>query len=221
MWVLKSESFRGRPVTAAVRCTNMHTRYFPICTVDGPIEPPVPFGHMCSRGAIPKKCATCRNLFEGECLRNTNLTGTYSHLDYGPCGIPGPTDPVIYQDRFIVSTVEVPRKCATCSFLAVNSIHGFHCTKDDDKWGQFFRGLDWGAWAPDTIYIDLPPPKITTRKLSDCLNKNDLIAFIQEHRRVNPSLSMDEAKSDFAKLRAKLDAATNKPMNPSGGSGVS
>jgi|688.fasta_scaffold204297_3 hypothetical protein len=199
----------------------MHSRYFPICTVPGPIEPPVPFGHMCSHGAVPYKCSTCPNLFEGECIRNTEITGTYSHLDHGPCGIPGPTDPVVYEDRYIVSNVEIPRKCSKCTFLAVNPIHGFHCTKDKEKWGDFFRGLDWGAWSPDTIYIELPPPKVTTRKLSDCLNRNDLVSFITEHRRINPSLSMDEAKSDFAKLRKKLEAATNKPMHPSGGSAAS
>jgi hypothetical protein len=88
------------------------------------------------------------------------------HLDHGPCGIDGPTDPVVYDDEFVTSKVEVPRKCAKCVFLAIDRVYGFHCTKDADKWGDFHRGLDWGAWEPDFIYVELPQPKVTTRDLS-------------------------------------------------------
>lgn len=183
----------------------MHRRYFPACPVDGPIEPPVPFGHMGSRGAVPKKCSDCQHLFEGECVRYSEDVGHYLHLDHGPCGIDGPTDPVTFQDEFVSSKVDVPRKCATCVFLAVNSIEGFHCTKDADKWGDFHRGLDWGAWKPDCVYLELPLPKVTTRNLSLFAKQNDLMAFIKEHRRINPGLSIEEAKADFAHFRSVLE----------------
>jgi hypothetical protein len=68
------------------------------------------------------------------------------HLDFGPCGIAGPTDPVIYEDKFIFAKVEIPRKCVRCRFLFHDSIYGFTCRKDSEKWGGCYRGLDWGAW---------------------------------------------------------------------------
>ena len=123
----------------------MQSKYFPACPIDGPIEPPVPFSHAASRGAVPKKCSECEHLFEGECTRYIDEVGHYLHLDHGPCGIDGPTDPVPYEDEFIRAKVEIPRKCSTCVYLAVDRIPGFHCTKDSDKWGDFHRGLDWGA----------------------------------------------------------------------------
>jgi len=183
----------------------MYRKYFPKCPVDGPIEPPVAFGHLASRGAVPKKCSNCQHLFEGECIRYIEEVGHYLHLDHGPCGIDGPTDPVTYEDTFITSKVEVPRKCAKCNFLAVDWIFGFHCTKDAGKWGEFHRSLDWGAWEPDCIYLTLPPPKITTKELSRSAQRNDKVAFIKEHRRINPGLSIEEANSDFAHFRRILE----------------
>ena len=183
----------------------MHRNYFPRCPIDGPIEPPVPFGHMASRGAVPKKCSECQHLFEGECTRYIEDVGHYLHLDHGPCGIDGPTDPVLYEDEFVTSKAEVPRKCAKCVFLAVDRIYGFHCTKDADKWGDFHRGLDWGAWEPDCIYLELPLPKVTTKELSVFARRNDIMSFIKEHRRINPGLSIEEAKADFAHFRDVLE----------------
>lgn len=132
----------------------MYHKYFPPCPVDGPIEPPVPFAHMFSIGAVPQKCSTCDCLFEGECTRYIR----YLHLDHGPCGIDGPTDPVIFENEFITPKVEVPRKCAecvhlSCVHLSVPSLSRLCCTKDSDKWGDFHRGLDWGSWRPDRIDI--------------------------------------------------------------------
>ncbi len=183
----------------------MHHRYFPACPVDGPIEPPAPFGHMVSRGAVPKKCSECRHLFEGECVRYMDEVGHFLHLDHGPCGINGPTDPVIYEDELVRSKVEIPRKCATCVFLAIDRIFGLHRTKDADKWGDLHRGLDWDAWEPDCIYLELPSPKVTTKHLSQFANQNDLIAFLKEYRRINPGVSIEEAKADFSHFRTVLE----------------
>jgi len=94
--------------------------------------------------------------------------------------------------------------------LAFDRIRGFICTKDKEKWGSCYRGLDWGTWAPDTIYLQLPAPKVTTKPLAAFASQNDLTAFIREHRRVNPGLSMEEAKADFQRFREVLDSAKQR-----------
>lgn len=156
------------------------------------------------KGGVPNKCSTCNHLFEGGCSRNMELTQRYLHLDHGPCGIPGPTDPVFYEDNFIQSKVEVPRKCHRCVYLFHDSIEGFTCKKDADKRGDFHRGLDWGHWSPRRLYVELPHPKITTRALIDCLHKANLVEFIQEYRKINPASSIVEAKEDYAYLNKNL-----------------
>ncbi len=178
----------------------MHRFYFPPCPVDGPIDPPVPFSHMGTVGAIPNKCSGCVHSFEGSCTRFMEEVQRYMHLDFGPCGISGPTDPVIYEDQFVISKVEIPRKCAKCRFLFSHPIFGFTCRKDEEKWGQCYRGLDWGAWSPDTIYLELPQPKVTTKALVRFAREGDLASFVIEHRRINPGLSLAEARSDFARF---------------------
>ena len=182
----------------------MHGKYYPRCPVPGPIEPPVPFGHMGSRGAIPQKCSECRHLFEGECTRYIESVGHLLHLDHGPCGIDGPTDPVVREVPFGKSPVEIPRKCVTCAYLGIDQIHGFHCRKDAETWGDFHRGLDWGSWEPACIYLELPLPKVTTQELSRHAQRNDLMSFIKEHRRINPGLSIEEARNDFHHFRTIL-----------------
>ncbi|MFO0812520.1 MAG: hypothetical protein U0796_04845 [Gemmatales bacterium] len=112
---------------------------------------------------------------------------------------------MIYEDEFIKGKVEVPRKCSRCSFLAVDPIFGFHCTKDAEKWGDFHRGLDWGTWQPDFIYLQLPLPKVTTKALSQFAFVNDLLAFVKEHRRINPGLSHEDAKADFQHFRTIIE----------------
>lgn len=179
----------------------MHRRYFPSCPIDGPIEPPVPFGHMASRGAVPKKCAECQHLFEGECTRNIQEVGHYLHLDHGPCGIDGPTDPVVYEDQFIQSKVEIPRKCSNCNYLGFHQVFGFLCRKDAGKWGDFHRGLDWGTWVPDSIDLQLALPKVSTKELCLYARQNDMMAFIREYRRINPGFTIEEARADFNHFR--------------------
>jgi hypothetical protein len=127
----------------------MHKYYFPRCEVAGPIEPATPFSHLGISGNVPFKCSTCEYLFEGDCIRNLEMTGHYLRLDHGKCNKEGPTYPVNYEDHFIHSKVEIPQKCSTCSFLKVDRIYGFYCSQDGDKWGNYLRGLDWGAWQPD------------------------------------------------------------------------
>jgi hypothetical protein len=44
---------------------------------------------------------------------------------------------VIYRDQFVVSEVEIPRKCSTCVYIAFDRVRGFCCSKDSEKWGLF------------------------------------------------------------------------------------
>lgn len=183
----------------------MYINYFPSCNVEGAIEPPIPFNHMGIAGAVPNKCGSCKHLFEGGCTRNIEQVGRYLYLDYGPCTITGPTDPVIYENANLKAKVEIPRKCTTCVYLNIDSVSGFYCSQGREKWGAYHRGLDWGAWEPDSIYLQLPFPKVTTKNLSIFVKRNEIINFINEYRRVNPGLSMSEAKADFMYLQQALN----------------
>jgi len=138
----------------------------------------------------------------------------YMHLDYGPCGIPGPTDPVIYEDPFIRSKVEIPRKCSRCRFLFNDNIYGFTCKKDAEKWGDCHRGLDWGAWRPDRVYFNLPHPKITTKALVDAVYGNGVIAFVKEYRRVNPGTPIQEVRDDFSTFRKYIQGVQSGTPEP-------
>lgn len=183
----------------------MHRRYFPACPIDGPIEPAVPFRHMACDGSVPFKCSTCECLFEGECLRFYHECHRYMHLDYGPCGVEGATDPVACIDVGSRVNAEVPRKCSTCEYLVFDSISEFSCSKDAHIWGDRYRGLDWGDWKPDFIELSLPLPKISTRELSMAAVNDDLMAFVKEHRRINPGCSIQEAREDFVQFREVLE----------------
>jgi len=156
-------------------------------------------------GAIPNKCGSCDFLFEGGCTRFFDELQRYTHLDYGPCGVDGATDPVKFEDSHITAKVEIPRKCAGCVFLKYERIFGFVCSKDAEKWGpRNYRGLDWGAWEPDSVYLQLPLPKVTTLELSKAAKDEDLVGFIKEYRRINLGLSIQEAKEDYARFQEIL-----------------
>lgn len=180
----------------------MHRDYFPPCRVDGSILPAVPYSVGFSRGAVPSKCSTCRHLFEGGCTRIMETTPRYLHLDHGPCGVRGPTDPVSYDDRFVAAKVTVPRKCASCVHLVLDLRRGFQCGQDRAIWGDFHRGLDWGTWSPPRFELALPPPTVTTEAMVDAVHDDDLLAFIREAQRVNPGISIADIRTAFASLRA-------------------
>lgn len=181
----------------------MYKFYFPKCPVEGSIDPPVEFGHMCLEGHIPNKCSTCEHLFEGECLRYIDLLGRYLHLDYGPCGVVGETDPVEIETPSSQSKLRVPKKCAQCQHLIHDSIYGFTCQHEAEKWGHFHRGFDWGDWKPDEVSTELWG-KTTTDEMCQCVSNNNLIGFVREYRQVNHGSSIKEAKEDFALMREKL-----------------
>jgi len=127
-------------------------KYFPACKFNGPINPPVFFTHMGAKGFIPMKCSLCQYLFEGECIRENALKkDLYMHLDYGPCGLPGNTQPVEYTLPTYPppynresELIYVPFKCSICSYLTTDFVHRVYCSFEREKWGDFHRGLDWG-----------------------------------------------------------------------------
>lgn len=144
---------------------------FPICQVEGPIEPAVPFSHMGLGGAIPNKCRNCQLMFEGSCTRGMYVGITYLQLDYGPCGIDGPTDSVVFDYMEQKRRVGIPRKCSTCHFLKVGST-GLPCRKDAEKWGG--RGLDWGDGVGNLT-------RWVTKKEKDTV-KEEKLYMIQRNR---------------------------------------
>ncbi|RYD36532.1 MAG: hypothetical protein EOP86_05755 [Verrucomicrobiaceae bacterium] len=96
-------------------------------------------------------------------------------------------------------------------FLFHDIIHGFSCRKDEAQWGKFYRGLDWGTWTPERIYLELPHPKVSTKTLIDCAHDGNLSGFVKEHRRLNPGLSLTEAREDFARLRRIIERSPPDP----------
>ncbi len=114
----------------------MIKKYFPKCTVDEPIKPPVMFAHMISVGAVPQKCSKCLHFFEGECLRSDEL---YLHLDHGPCEVTGNTEPTpidvteLGEGRLRTRVeLQIPQKCASCSFLKLDPIFLAYCSAESE-----------------------------------------------------------------------------------------
>ncbi|MBK8252682.1 MAG: hypothetical protein IPK82_08445 [Polyangiaceae bacterium] len=189
----------------------MYVRYFPRCPDNGPIYPEQPFGHFGFEGAVPRKCRRCKYLFEGECTRNAANGQPYLMLDHGPCPVDGPTDPVQYENEFVVSKVQVPRKCSTCRFLRLDSIQGFVCGAEPHIWGDFPRGLDWGSWRPSGPIITLPAPFRSTRDLTDTVIRSDKKAFVTMFRKLNPEVPLAEIRRVYELAREQL---TEKPDIP-------
>ena len=131
----------------------MYRKVFPRCEVEGSLEP-VAFSHFGSTDHIPRKCAECENMFEGECVRAMDQVEDYLSLDYGPCRKSGLCNPVLFEDQFIKSKVFVPEKCRDCFNLKYHAVFGFRCHEDDQIWGRYGKTLDWGHWSPDLPNID-------------------------------------------------------------------
>ena len=180
----------------------MHHNAFPICTVSGSYDP-VAFSHL-GRGAVPAKCAECKDLFEGGCTRAMDLVQAYLALDHGPCGVRGPTDPVVYEDRWMRSKVEVPRKCADCVHITVDSVRGFHCGKDPAIWGSFPRSLDWGAWRPGRGAVTLSSGHEVTSAFLEATRARKKMKAFMAFRAANKGTSIMDAKRAYTELVGKV-----------------
>jgi hypothetical protein len=56
------------------------------------------------------------------------------------------------------------------------------------------------SWSTDKTPI-LPPPKKANRALQKLAINDELMSFVKEYRRLNPDLSIQEARADFKYLR--------------------
>ena len=96
-------------------------------------EPPVPFGHLGLRGAVPQTVQRLLAdfLFEGSCTRAAGELAGILCVDHGFCPASlGETDPVFVEHTYFSSKVTVPRECSSCSFLRIDMIsRAFHCGK--------------------------------------------------------------------------------------------
>lgn len=192
----------------------MYRNSFPKCEVLGEWEP-VEFGHMASHGAVPKKCSSCSNLFEGECMRRLDDVDSLLRLDYDSCGKTGSSQPIEIE-VINENSIFVPEKCLHCEFLGKSDIHGHFCKSENDKWGDFPRDLDWGDWKPDYSLIghrrykegtfskeDLGPA-IITRELILLLMKNEKTKAVVLYRKLNQVEYIKEAAEVINILLDKL-----------------
>ena len=198
----------------------MYRRSFPKCTVEGDQSPSKKMLVMASKWALPTKCISCQYLFEGECLRDSELIGGgFLQLDYGYCGVDGPTEPFAIEEPAIGVKIFIPTKCKSCQFLYLDSIRGYVCKKDQKLWGDGFRGLDWGDWEPNYPNVGLErlgnsevnerflDRVIVTEEILDLLMANQKIAALKLYRSINAITTIKHAKDDIELLDSKLKKA--------------
>jgi len=179
---------------------------FPRCDVVGSLEPE-PYGHMASKGSIPRKCKACRHIFEGECLRAVGQLHRYLSLDHGPCPVRGPTNPVLIETEIYKSKVFVPAKCERCGFLELDQIRGFVCNFERKKWRAFRRALDWGAWSPDHPNVGLKSGRSVTPEVIEAVRNRKEAEAVKAFRSSHPGASFLEARRAYAELVEQVPAA--------------
>jgi len=180
----------------------MYKRSFPKCTIAGPVDP-VPFSHLGLQGAVPRKCSGCKFMFEAECLRAAEQVKGYLALDHGPCPIKGETKPVLFETEFIKSKVFVPSKCTSCRHLGFSPFSGFTCQYEIEKWGNFPRTLDWGAWSPEHPSLGLSSGRSVPLELLQAVQANNEAAGVKAFREAFPDSTIREARDAFAELRSQ------------------
>jgi hypothetical protein len=188
----------------------MYRRSFPKCTVSGPVDP-VPFNHLGLQGAIPRKCAGCKLMFEGECLRGAEQVKGYLDLDHGPCPVKGETRPVLHETAHMKSKVHVPKKCATCVHLQFSLSSGFLCGFEPAKWGEFPRALDWGAWSPDHPNLGLRSGRSVPLEMLQAVRAGDEAAGVRAFRDAFPDSTIREARDAYAELRSQWPGTAATP----------
>jgi hypothetical protein len=197
----------------------MYRKLFPKCEIEGSLEP-VKYEHFASQGAVPKKCISCSNLFEGECLRAVDLIEDYLTLDYGVCKIEGETYPVVIETKN-ENPICVPKKCLDCQFLLKSRTRGYTCTSEKEKWGDFSRHLDWGDWKPDYPLVGLRRDEVIGSKnsyLGGMIITKDLVSLLLDgkttkaiklYRTLNNIETIKEASEAMKTLSNKLNENYN------------
>ncbi|TCI92700.1 hypothetical protein [Tenacibaculum sp. M341] len=191
----------------------MFRRSFPKCEVKGSYTP-VKYGHMFSEGAIPQKCSTCSNLFEGECLRGLDKIERLLRLDYNHCGVNGSSEPTEIE-KLNDNSIYVPKKCVECKFLKKSTIRQYFCNKEHEIWKDFPRDLDWGNWHPDYPLVGIRKvdkykninlgPAIITKDLILLLLNKETTKAMKLYRKLNNIPTIIEAIDDIKKLTQKLE----------------
>lgn len=181
----------------------MYRKQFPRCRVDGPADP-VPFGHGVWEGAVPRKCSGCAHLMEGECVRAFVQVQDVLELDYGPCCKEGPTDPVVVRSPASGQELSVPRKCATCAFLAQSDeVWGpGRCRWEQERWGRP-RGLDWGTWEPERAPLGIRG-WVVPEAYRLAAEQGLEAAAVKLYRASKPASTFEEARAVYAEFRGRL-----------------
>ena len=180
----------------------MYRKHFPRCEVPGSVEP-VPYSHFLS-GAIPQKCDACPSSFEGGCTRAINEVGMYLHLDHGPCPKLGSTEPVLVDTQYYTSKVYVPNKCVHCRHLYLDSIAGFVCHFEKERWGHFPRNLDWGTWNPSHPIAGLDSGKSVSVDVLLAIQASNEVEAIKAYKMVHKTATIKEAREAYAELHQKI-----------------
>lgn len=182
----------------------MYQKQFPSCKIKGNTEPQE-FGHMHAKGMIPKKCSECDLMFEGECIRNSEITGEYARLDYGKCKVEGKTNPVrIEIDKNGYETF-VPSKCKQCVYLKKDEISEYICSLDKNIWGDFPRSLDWGDWEPDFPIVGLGADFKLTKNLIIQIKNKKTAEAIKEIKSLNSGINLKKALESVSQLKDIID----------------
>lgn len=155
-------------------------------------------------GAVPAKCRTCENLFEGGCTRAIEQVKWYLALDHGPCPVRGSTKPVTVETDYYTSKVFVPEKCQHCQFLELEKSRGFVCNFERPKWGAFPRTLDWGAWSPDHPNLGLKSGRSVPIGVLQAVAEQQEGRAIKEFRAAHPDATFKEARDAYAELLGQV-----------------
>lgn len=194
----------------------MYRKSFPKCEIEGDMTPS-PFGHGFMKGCVPKKCTSCKHLFEGECLRDLELTDGYLRLDYSDCPVKGETNPVAFKADGEVKTF-IPSKCNGCSNLNTKRLT---CKFEKELWGDFERDLDWGTWQPDYPLVGLrrvemegktrldEGPAVINKLLIQLIQNGNTVKAIKLYRELNKIALIKDAKDEVEQISERLQKRGN------------
>jgi hypothetical protein len=128
----------------------------------------------------------------------------YLSLDHGPCPVKGSTAPIRIETAYYQSKVYVPTKCVKCVNLELDSVRGFVCNLDRERWGAFPRTLDWGSWSPEHPNLGLESGRSVSHEVMQAVVQGREAEAIKAFRSSHPDATFREARDAYAELRAQL-----------------
>lgn len=162
---------------------------------------------MLSTGSIPRKCASCRFFFEGECTRAVDQGLAYLALDHGPCPVLGDTTPTAVDTGRPLGTVAIPAKCRTSEHLETSPWRSFTCGFERERWGDLPRTLDWGGWSPELPNLGLASSRPVSVAVLRAVVAGNEAEAVRAFRADFPEATFAEARSAFAELTERLKKA--------------